>query len=160
MFKEDTLLHVNSKLNLILHSFDMIEGIQTFNLPKVNLLSIYHKLINYVGCKPILTHLLFCNRFFNKRQKCLMCTRMICCSERHSNFLKDLDSVSINELTADAPDDLKTCLNWCLVNNWTVFCLWTVTSILKNCCISDEHEHFYDINPFGANHPSLIFVNF
>ena len=33
-------------------------------------------------------------------------------------------------------------------------------SILNNCCISDEKENFYDINPLGANDPSLIFVNF
>ena len=141
----------------------MIEGIQTFHLPKGNLLSIYHKLINYVGCKPILTHLLFCNRFFNKRQKCLMCTRMICRSKRHSNFLKDLDSVSINELTADAPDDLRNVFE--LMSCKQLNCVLSLNcyidkSILKNCCISDEQEHFYDINPFGANHPSLIFVNF
>ena len=32
-------------------------------------------------------------------------------------------------------------------------------SILNNCCISDEKETFYDLNPLGANHPFLIFVN-
>ena len=31
---------------------------------------------------------------------------------------------------------------------------------LNNSCISDEQQNFYDINPLGANHPSLVFVNF
>ena len=31
---------------------------------------------------------------------------------------------------------------------------------MSNCCMSDEQENFYDNNPFGGNHPYLIFVNF
>ena len=72
-----------------------------------NLLSVYYDLINYVGCKPRLAHL-FCNRLFEKWQKGLMCTRMICRIKKHSYILKQLDSVSIDELLVDAPDDLKS----------------------------------------------------
>ena len=82
-----------------------MEGMQIFQIS--NLLSVYYDLINYVGCKPILAHLSFSNRLFEKGQKCLMCTRMICCIRKHSNILKQLDSVSIDELLADSPDDLK-----------------------------------------------------
>ena len=77
-----------------------MEGMQIFYHPKANLRSVNYKVINYVGCKSILAHLLFCNRPSNKGQKCLMCTRMICRSKRYSNKLVD-------ELPADAPDDLN-----------------------------------------------------
>ena len=30
----------------------------------------------------------------------------------------------------------------------------------NNSCISDKQQNFYDINPLGANHSSLVFVNF
>ena len=81
-----------------------MEDIQIFQI--LNLLSVYD-LINYVGCKPILTHLLFFNRLFEKGQKCLICTKIICRIKKHLYILKYLDSVSIDELLADTPDDLK-----------------------------------------------------
>ena len=85
-----------------------------------------------------------------------MCTRMICRSKRHSNK-------SVDELTADAPDDLKNVFE--LMPCKQLNCVLSLNcyidkSVLNNCCISDEKENFYDINPLGANHPSLIFVNF
>ena len=31
---------------------------------------------------------------------------------------------------------------------------------LNHCSLMEEQENFSDINPLGANHPSLIFFNF
>ena len=66
-FRDDTRLVIRSEIEQILHRFDVMEGMQIFQIS--NLLSVYYDLINYVGCKPILAHLLFCNRLFEKGQK-------------------------------------------------------------------------------------------
>ena len=131
-----------------------MEGMQIFYHPKANLYVDY-KLINYIRCKPILGHLLFCNRPSNKGQNCLMCTRMVCRSKRYSNKVVD-------ELTTDALNDLNNVFEWmpCKQLNCALSLICYIDkSILSNCCISDEKENFYDVNPFGANQPSLIFVN-
>ena len=112
-------------------------------------------MINYVGYKPILAHLLFCNGPSNKGQKCFMCTRMICRGKRHSNKFVD-------ELTIDAPDDLNNVFE--LMPYKQLNCVLSLNcyidkSVLNNCCIFDEKETFYDVNPLEANQPSLIFVN-
>ena len=138
-----------------------MEGMQIFQIS--NLLSVYYDLINYVGCKPILPHWLFCNRLFEKRQKCLMCARMICRIKKHSYILKQIDSVSIDELLADAHDDLTNmfelirCENRKYVLSLNCF---IDHAKLSNSCISDEQQNFYDINLLGANHQSLAFANF
>ena len=156
--RDDTLLVIRSKIKEILHRFNVMEGMQIFQIS--NLLSAYYDLINYVGCKPILGHLPFCNRLFEIGQKCLMCKRMICvigCIRKHSYILKQLDSVSIDELLADSPDDLKNVFELMRCEN-----IKSVLSLncfidhakLNNNCISDDPQNFYDINPLGANHPA------
>ena len=85
-FRDNTLLVICSKINQILHRFDLMEHIQIFQI--LNLLSVYYDLINYAGCKPILTHLLFFNRLFEKGQKCLICTKIICRIKKHLYILK------------------------------------------------------------------------
>ena len=160
-FRDDTLLVIRSEIDQILHHFGLMEGMEIFQIS--NLLSVYYDLINYVGCKPVLAHLLFCNRLFEKGQKCLMCTRMICRIKKHSHILKQLDSVSIDELLADAPDDLKNVFELMHCEN-----IKSVLSLncfidhakLNHSCISDEQQNFYDINPLVANHPALVFLNF
>ena len=105
---------------------------------------------------------MFCNKLFEKGQKCLMCTRMTCRIKKHSYTLKQLDSVSINELVADAPDDLKNvfellrCENKKSVLPMNFF----IDHAKLNSFISDEPKSFYDINPLGTNHPPLVYVDF
>ena len=138
-----------------------MEGMEIFLIS--NLLLVYYDLINYVGCKPVLSHMLFCNRLFEKGQKCLMYSRMICLIKKHSHILKQLDSVSIDGLLADTPDDLKKVFELMPCEN-----IKSVLSMkcfidhakLNHSCISDERQNFYDINPLVANHPALIFLNF
>ena len=55
----------------------------------------------------MLAHLFFCHRNFGKRQKCQMCTRLICRIETYSRILTDLDSVYLFEVMSDVPGDLK-----------------------------------------------------
>ena len=71
--------------------------------------------------------------------------------------------MSIDELLADAPDDLKNVFELMRCEN-----IKSVSSLncfidhvkLNISCISDEQQNFYDINPLGSNHPFLVFVNF
>ena len=70
---------------------------------------VFLNLINYVGCKPVLAHLLFSRRLYNQNKPCTMCTRMICCSQEHSKILMKLRCISIPELLVDASDNLKKC---------------------------------------------------
>ena len=88
---------------------------------------------------------------------------MICRRKKHSHILKDLHSVLIIKLVTDAPDDLKNVFElMCCEQQGSALSLtcFTGSTKLNNSCISDEQKNFYDINPFTANHPSLIFVNF
>ena len=91
-----------------------------------------------------------------------MCMRMICHIEKHSDILKQLDSVSIDELLANAPDDQKNVFELMCENIKSILSLNCFIDHVKlnNSCISDELQNFYDINPLGAIHPSLVFVNF
>ena len=91
-----------------------------------------------------------------------MCMRMICHIEKHSDILKQLDSVSIDELLANAPDDQKNVFELMCENIKSILSLncFIDHAKLNNSCISDELQNFYDINPLGAIHPSLVFVNF
>ena len=86
---------------------------------------------------------------------------MICCIKKHSCILKQLDSVSIDELLA--PDDLKNvfelmrCKNIKSVLSLNCF---IDHSKLNNICISDKQQNFYDNNSLRANLPFLVFVSF
>ena len=37
---------------------------------------VFLNLINYVGCKPVPAHLLFCRQLYSQNKPCTMCTRM------------------------------------------------------------------------------------
>ena len=160
-FRDNTLLVIHSKIELVLHCFGLMESMQIFRI--LNLLSLYYDLINYVGCKPILAHLLFCNSLFEKGQKCLTCMRKICSIKKRSYILKQLALVSIDELLADAPDVLKNLFE--LMHGENIKSVSSLNCLidhvkLNNSCISDKQQNFYDINPLGGNHLSLVFVNF
>ena len=88
--------------------------------------------------------------------------RMTCHIEKYSDILKQLDSVSIDELLANAPDDQKNLFELMRENIKSILSLncFIDHAKLNNSCISDELQNFYDINPLGAIHPSLVFVNF
>ena len=118
-------------------------GMQIFQIS--NLLSVYFDLINYVGYKPILDLLLFFNRLFKKGQKCLMCTRMISHIKKHSCILKQLDSVLIDELLANAPDNLKNVfelMRYEKTKSVLSLSFFIEDAKLNNSCISDKQQIF------------------
>ena len=53
--------------------------------------------LNYIGCKAVLGHLLYCNRLI-RRQYCVLCTRMISRESNLEEILSQLHSVSLKEL--------------------------------------------------------------
>ena len=92
-----------------------------------------------------------------------MCTMMICRIKKHSCILKQLDSVSVKELLADAHDDLKNVFELIRCENiksvLPLNCFIDYAK-LNNSCKSDELQNFYDTNPLGANHMSLVLLVF
>ena len=64
---------------------------------------IFVNLINYVGCKTVIGHLLFCNRLIGDKNQCNHCTRMICFDQGHGKTLSKLNSVPIPSLLVYAP---------------------------------------------------------
>ena len=87
-----------------------------------------------------------------------MCTWMICCIKKHSYILKQLDSVSIDELLAlKNVFELMRCEDIKSVLSLNYF---IDHAKLNNICISDKQQNLYDINSLRANLPFLVFVNF
>ena len=98
-----------------------------------------------------------------EKKVCLMCTRMICRSQKHSQILRELESIAMDELIVEAPQDLKNILELMGCKHCSsalpLNCVIDRTK-LNNCYISEEQEKFSDIILLGANHPLLIFFNF
>ena len=68
--------------------------------------SILKESLNYIGCKAILGHLLYCNHLIRK-QYCFLCTRMISRESNLTEILFQLYSVSLKELLEDASESMS-----------------------------------------------------
>ena len=64
---------------------------------------VFINLINYVGCKTVMGHLLFCNRLICDKNQCNHCTMMICFDQGHGKTLSKLNSMPISSLLVYAP---------------------------------------------------------
>ena len=68
---------------------------------------VFLNLINYVGCKTVMGHLLFCNRLIGDKNQCNHCTRMICFDHKNiilkTKILSKLNSMRISSLLVYAP---------------------------------------------------------
>ena len=106
VFRNDTLSIFQHEIDDILSHFDSRKFGKLFT-PRMGMLQVFTNLLNQVGCKSVLAQLFFCHRIFGKRQKCQMCTRLICRFETHSRILTDLNSVYLFEVMSEAPGDLK-----------------------------------------------------
>ena len=158
-FKKDTVLAIRKELEINLHDFKTDNELT----PIPNLKQVFYDFVSYVGCKPVLVHLLFCNRIFEKHSPCSRCTRIICRIPKHSTVLSHLDLVSVDYLIQDAPDDIKKVLQLMSCENLrsipSLNCLINCAK-LNRSAIGGGQENFSDINPLGANHPPLVFISF
>ena len=108
--------------------------------------NLFWNLVNYVGCKPVLGHLLFCNRLFGQRNQCNEWTRMICFDEKHAQILLILRSFCCSLLD--------------VINSILLLNSFITRGTINYLQIKEGQENLYDVNPLGANHPFLIFLDF
>ena len=66
------------------------------------------KIINNLGCKSMLTHLLFCNWIGNSKEMCQLCTCMVCSDEKLRDFLSTFDELFLEEILEDCKWGDKT----------------------------------------------------
>ena len=62
--------------------------------------------LNYIECKAVLGHLLYCNSLIGK-QYCLLCTKMISEKNHLTEIFSELHSVSFKELLEDASESIS-----------------------------------------------------
>ena len=117
------------------------------------------RVLSYIGCANVLSHLFYFNRLedniFN------LCTRLICNSPVLVDSFQKLESLSLFALMVTTHEDFKEI--------FSIFsCSFQEHEISINCFIdyrrvnrykndSKEDTNFAGSNPFGANHPILIF---
>ena len=117
------------------------------------------KVLSYIDCTNLLSHLFYCNRL--EDNICNLCTRLICNSPVLIDLFQKLESLSLPPLMVTTHEDFKEI--------FSIFnCGFQEQEISINCFIdyrrvnrykndSKEDTNFADSNPFGANHPILIF---
>ena len=59
------------------------------------------KIINNLGCKSMLAHLLFSNWIGNSKEMCQLCTCMVCSDKKFRDFLSTLDELALEEILED-----------------------------------------------------------
>ena len=117
------------------------------------------KVLNYIGCTNVLSHLFYCIRL--EDNICNLCKRLICNSPVLVDSFQKLESLSSPTLMVTTHEDFKEI--------FSIFnCGFQEHEISINCFIdyhrvnqykndSKEDYSFADSSPFGANHSILIF---
>ena len=127
------------------------------------MVDVFTDLMNHVGCKSVLAHLLLCHRVLGQQQARKKCTGTICRETTHLKILSELYLFPLNELVTEAPKDLKRVFELLACPN--------LTSVLSLNCVIDcarlnysvvsrEEENFPDINPLDTSHLMLISTHF
>ena len=118
--------------------------------------------INYVGCKSVMGHLLFCNRLFEGEKQCTYCTRMICFNHTYSRILSRVNLTKSSTLMMYASDRMREAFLTIIpqkTDSVLFFKSFISSTPINTPRIKNNQKNFYDINPMSANHPLLIFTN-
>ena len=119
------------------------------------------KVLSHIGCKNVLSHLFYCNRLHDASGNvCNLCTRLICSSAVHSESFQKLETLHLPGLVKHAHKDFKEIFSIfnCVNEKQELFVKCFIDrSKLNHRSLSEEETNFGDFNPFGANHPTLIF---
>ena len=135
------------------------EMVKTINYIGVGPFITLLKVLSYIGCTNVLSHLFYCNRL--EDNICNLCTRLTCNSPVLVDSFHKLESLSLPALMVTTHEDFKEIFS--IFNcgfqeqENSIKCFIDCRRVNRYKNDSKEDTNFADSNPFGANHPILIF---